>query len=94
MSTQKMDWAKIREVSQTLEEGAPDWPAGVRPISMDGLSLLGIGPDNRLYWDGRQIKVSRTVSLTGYQTLLATLTALGALAGGVAALLPFLGFRP
>jgi hypothetical protein len=61
---------------------------------MSGLTLLGIGPGNRLYWDGQPIEISRRVSLSWWQTLLATITALGALAGGAAALLPFLGFKP
>jgi len=79
---------------RAAEPGAPGWPDGVHPISMEGLSLLGIGPGNRLYWDGQPIEISRRVSLSWWQTVLATTTALGALAGGVAALLPFFGLKP
>jgi hypothetical protein len=61
----------------------------VRPISLKGLALFGIGPDNRLYWDGQFIKIERTISLNWWQNLLAAMTAFGAAAGGVAALLTY-----
>jgi hypothetical protein len=57
-----------------------EWPTGVRPISLQGLTLFGIGPDDRLYWDGHAIKVERTVSLNWWQNLLAVMTAFGAAA--------------
>jgi hypothetical protein len=49
-----INYAEIRKHKWAPEGGPPDWPTGVRPISMDGLTLIGIGPDNRLYIDGQQ----------------------------------------
>jgi hypothetical protein len=82
-----MDWTHLREKKYSTERPPTDWPTGVRPISLEGLSLLGIGPDNRLYWDGQPLKIERTISLDGWQTLLASVTAFGIAAGGFAALI-------
>ena len=90
----EVDYEKVRAAVRASSRGAPGWPTGVRPISQAGLALLGIGPGNGLYWDGEPIKIDRELSLTLWQTILATATALGALAGGVAALLPYIGVRP
>src|ERR1700750_1608781 len=49
-----IDYAKIRKDKWAPEGGPPDWPNGVRPISMDGLTLIGIGPDNRRSQQNRE----------------------------------------
>ncbi len=56
-----------------------------------GLTLLGIGPDNRLYFDGMQLEVRNPLKLTWWQTAIATMASIGALLAGLAALLPFFG---
>jgi hypothetical protein len=34
----------------------PNWPSGVRPISQEGMALIGIDPTtNKLFWDGKEI---------------------------------------
>lgn len=59
---------------------SPGWPPGVRVISIDEMDRLGIGPDNMLYWDGREIHVEKRLTLEWWQTGLATITAFAALA--------------
>jgi hypothetical protein len=53
----------------------PEWPPGVRPVSMEGVSLLGIDPaTNRLYWDGKQVVLrERVVTLGGFERFLVAL---------------------
>jgi hypothetical protein len=56
----------------------PTWPSGVRPISQEGLALLGIDPaTDRLFWDGKQVVVRSRVRLTWWQDFLAALAAFG-----------------
>lgn len=85
-----IDWPRIRASKWASEGGPPEWPTGVRPISMDGLTLLGIGPDNRLYFDGQLLELSRTIRLSWYQGLLAVMTAAGTFLGGAAAVVALL----
>jgi hypothetical protein len=87
------DYDHIRKHAAVTTPGPPTWPTGVRSITVDGLTLLGIGPDNRLYFDGQQLEVSRTVRLSWWQQILATMTAVGTFAAGMAALLPLLGWK-
>ena len=79
-----------RTSTQWVARPPPELPTGVRPISLAGTSLLGIGPDNRLYWDGQLLKIERTISLNWWQNLLAAATALGAFANGVVAVLHYI----
>lgn len=63
-----------------------DWPTGVRPISIDGLSHIGVGNDGSLYWDGRPIQVVRRFDLSFWQKVGAVLTVLAALAAAAGTL--------
>jgi len=48
------DWRHIR-AHKISSERPNDWPHGVRGISQEGLSLLGINEaTGQLYWDGSQ----------------------------------------
>ena len=85
------DWTHLRDTKFAPEPPPPDWPAGVRPISLNGLSLFGIGLDNRLYWDGRLVELRRTVHLNWWQGFLATIGAFGAFATGVVNVLHYFG---
>jgi hypothetical protein len=40
-------------------------------MSWQGIGLLGIDEENRPYWDGRPIEISRRLELTFWQTVLA-----------------------
>jgi hypothetical protein len=57
----------------------PEWPSNVRPISTEGVSLLGIDPaTNQLYWDGKQVVLrDRVVTLGGFERFLVALAAVG-----------------
>ena len=63
-----MDWDAVRKSKWAPEPGPPEWPRHVRPISMEGLSLFEIGPDDgALYFDGRRIVFTRELKLTDTQ---------------------------
>src|SRR5215831_18995616 len=50
------DWNDIRAVRYSPMTPPPEWPPNVRPISTEGVSLLGIDPaTNQLYLDGNVI---------------------------------------
>ena len=71
-------WDEIRAVRYSMMEPPPTWPSGVRPISQEGLALLGIDPStNRLFWDGKEVVLRSRVRLTWWQSFLATLAAFG-----------------
>jgi len=56
-----------------------EWPPNVRPISTEGVSLLGIDPaTNQLYWDGKQIVLrDRIVTLGRFERFFVAITAIG-----------------
>ncbi|WP_230629360.1 hypothetical protein [Sphingomonas sp. Leaf37] len=51
-----------QHAAQSTAEPPEDWPAGVYPISMGGMSHLGVGNDGAIYWDGKPIEVRRTLT--------------------------------
>ena len=60
-----------------------DWPAGVSPISYQGIGRLGVGRDNQLYWDGRPVVTRSRLELSRWQRVVAIVTALMVIAGGL-----------
>src|SRR5262245_16340382 len=69
-------WDEIRAVRYSMMDPPPTWPSGVRPISLEGLALLGIDPTtDGLFWDGKQVVLRSRVRLTWWQGFLATLAA-------------------
>ena len=71
-------WQEIRAVRYSPMTPPPEWPAGVRPISIDGVSLFGINPEtNKLYWDGKEVVVRDRVRLGSLELILAVLVAIG-----------------
>ena len=55
---------------------------------MEGLSLLGIGPDDgALYFDGHRIVFTRELKLTDTQKWIAVIAAVGVFLSGVGAVL-------
>ena len=52
----KQDWDHHRLLKYTNDEPPPEWPKSVRPISMNGLNLLGIDDAGRLHWDGAMVR--------------------------------------
>jgi hypothetical protein len=76
MATNRND---IRAVRYSPLTPPPEWPSNVRPISMEGVSLLGIDPaTNKLYWDGKEVVVRDRLRLGGWANFLAILVAIGA----------------
>lgn len=78
------DWEAMRRAARA-GVAAPDWPAQVRQISLEGLGLLGIDAAQRLYWDGKRIEVRRRLALSRWQKLGAFLVVAATVAGGVGA---------
>ena len=74
-----------RHPAQSTAGEVEGWPAGVRPISIDGIDLLGVGNDGLLYWDGKPIEVQKSVTLTFGQRLGAFAVAASAVVGALAA---------
>lgn len=73
---------KMPHPAQSTAARPDGWPRGVRPISVDGLSHLGVGNDGTLFWDGQPVEVAKRLTLSFWQGLGAFLTVAAALAGG------------
>lgn len=80
------DWNHIRSVRFSDGPTPPDWPKDVRPISMPGVSLLGVNEsDGRLYWDGREVVLRSRVRLGGIELFWLALASVSTFVGAVAA---------
>jgi hypothetical protein len=62
------------------------WPEGVEPISWVNIDRLGVGQDNQLYWDGRRVETRSRLDLTFWQKVIAGVTGLAVIAGGLGGL--------
>jgi hypothetical protein len=77
-NTMAKTWDDIRSFRYSTMDPPPDWPSHVRPISQEGLGLLGIDPStNRLFWDGKEVVLRNRVRLSWWQGFLAFLIACG-----------------
>jgi hypothetical protein len=84
------DWNAIRRLAYTRGPTPPEWPTDVRPLSLDGLQLLGIDGKRQLFWDGERVQIERRFVLSFWQktgAVLVVFGALGAFAQGVTATL-------
>ncbi|MCC2105727.1 MAG: hypothetical protein KDJ20_17725 [Hyphomicrobiales bacterium] len=79
-----VDWDHIRRFAWSNATPPKGW-IGVRPISQEGLALLGIDEGGQLCWDGKPIQMHKTLRLEKWQAVLAFVVALGAAAQGLAA---------
>ena len=79
------DWERIRLHAISDVEPPPHWPQGVRPISMSGLTLLGLDKDHRHYWGGNAVEFRWT--LTVWQKLAVVAVTVSAVVGDVASAL-------
>ena len=76
------DWQAIRAHRFAPDAPPPEWPHGVRPISLTGTCLLGIDErTGRLYWDGHELATVRRLDrperiLAGLATAAAVTVAL------------------
>ena len=78
----EIDWERIRRHAFAAE-GAPGWPRGVKSISMEGLTLVGLDEQYRLFWDGRPVEMRQTLSLTFWQRLAAIATVMAAVVAAI-----------
>ena len=78
-----MDWNEIRRFSRS-DERPQEWPDAVQSISGEGLALLGIDNENKLYWDGKRVPTVKLTLMEKTALYLATIftgiTAVAALA--------------
>jgi hypothetical protein len=59
----------------------PGWPPGVEPIGVEDLNRLGIDREHQIYWDGRLIEIRKSIVLTRFQKIIASVvTIVGVLA--------------
>ncbi|MCV3239690.1 hypothetical protein [Mesorhizobium sp. ZC-5] len=59
----KQDWDNIRRHKYAPDETPDYWPEGVKGISQNGLSLLGVHTaTNQLYWDGQPLVTERRLA--------------------------------
>jgi hypothetical protein len=71
-------WDDIRAIRFSKTDPPPDWPFGVRPISLEGLGLFGIVPaTNKLFWDGREVVLRHRIRLSWWQGFLVIVAAFG-----------------
>ncbi|MDE0100937.1 MAG: hypothetical protein OXN89_01020 [Bryobacterales bacterium] len=69
-----------------------DWPSHVKTVTFNDLGCLGVSEKDRtLYWNGRAVRTRTRLSLTGWQTGIAIIAALGSFASGLVAVLEYLG---
>jgi|GEM_PF-1438074 len=68
-----------------------NWPAGVRPLTMDESGKLGVDNEGQLYWDGKKIKTEQSLSLTELQWAVALFGAGAAVLMAILDLLRFFG---
>lgn len=71
--------------AQSTAARPADWPEGVRPISADGLSHIGVGNDGSVYWDGKPVQGARRFDHVAEDRSSAHRTAALAAAGGTVA---------
>mgnify|MGYP003656109094 CR=1 FL=1 len=76
--TGKIDWPHLRATRFSDDTPPSDWANGVRPISQNGLGLLGIDDNGALYWDGKKIEIKNTLTLSKIQLGLAIMVAIAA----------------
>ncbi|MDW9632137.1 hypothetical protein CN227_15060 [Sinorhizobium meliloti] len=58
----KIDWDAARSKPFADVETPPEWPPEVKPMSWNGLNLLGADGIGGLYWDGKRLKTEIKLS--------------------------------
>ncbi len=72
------DWAEVRKFRFAPDVVPPEWPQGVKAISMNGISLLGIHETTgKLYWDGVEVVTRSKLRLGTFERWIASFAALG-----------------
>jgi hypothetical protein len=79
---QTHNWQNTRRHARSPIRPA-EWPPGIQAISLEGLALLGIDDQNRLYWDGKRLA---TLTLTAWQKTAAVIVTASAALAAIAAI--------
>lgn len=83
-------WGNLgAEMEEDINKPAT-WPGGVKEITWNDLSRLGVGPDNFLYWDGNRLQTE--TKLGTFERGLATTVALSSIVLAVIEVARFFGF--
>ena len=62
-ATAQTEWAHLRAHKFSSDQPPTDWPSGIKPISIEGLSLFGINAKTgRLHWDGEKVETEFSLS--------------------------------
>ena len=77
-------YEKIRNNPGVDAQPPKHWPSGVRSISIEGLSLIGVDHDGRIYYDGKPIAYQAT--LAGQERIIAWIIAISTLASAIGTL--------
>jgi hypothetical protein len=75
-----INWEMIRVHRYATEDPPDNWPKGVKPISMEGLTLFGVDPTSgKLYWDGQEVAtrikfgwIERSIAIVGVASAFGT----------------------
>lgn len=70
---------------QSTGETPAGWPAGVRPISYEGIGLMGVDGEGLLYWDGKPVEVRRRLNLSFWEKTFAVAVGFFTILGGAGA---------
>lgn len=73
----------MSETDGEAQPGKSHWPQGVQEINIGQVSMLGVDSGNRLYWDGKPVKVQERFSLSFWQGLAAFLIVTFTVIGGI-----------
>ncbi len=77
----------IKKTARSSEDAPSHWPKGVVPITMNGLSLLGLDEDNQPYWDGKPVIIKKKIRLAKWELAASLLADFGVLCGGIGQLI-------
>jgi hypothetical protein len=77
----ELNWDHIRRIKWADAKPPIDWDQSLKPISLEGLSLLAMDPKGNLYWDGERL--ATTLKLTPLQKIGAAIVSIVAIAGGL-----------
>ncbi|AZO00114.1 hypothetical protein EJ066_24965 [Mesorhizobium sp. M9A.F.Ca.ET.002.03.1.2] len=76
-----IDWNQVRKFRHVTESSPPEWPAGVKAISLEGVTLLGIHQSTgELYWDGQAVVTEKRLANYERRLALAVTIATGVMA--------------
>ncbi|TPN57578.1 hypothetical protein FJ976_02770 [Mesorhizobium sp. B1-1-9] len=84
------EWEKVRKHRYSDSDTPPEWPAEVRAISIDGVSLFGVHQSSgELYWDGHAVVTEKR--LANYERRLALAVTLATVVMAVVEVLRAIG---